>query len=779
MLGKHNFKPINVVSNHFKINFAPSTTFDEYSMSFFHKKDKKQVNQSTAVLQQSVPSDSSRLISEIVAANKALLGKELGDFFFHGLSFFAVSSKKAKKEFLFECHPHHLLKLDRKHKELTPADLEKTDDKILRNNLTRFLNSFIKSTLKKLNYGTWGRQLRYYHMSNYSYLENHNLFVYQGYLSSIGVYESGLRMMIDYSTRIIRDNDMWTEFKDSENFSLPEEHQKEFFVGKTVVANYGNYRMYKIHDVAFKKNLLSPFPNKEFKNYAEYFKKRYPTIKDFYYKKQFLLVHKRRLPDRNEQGEVQYEKVYLVPELLSPTGLTDEMRGDFKLMKEVATNTSIRPSKRFGHYEDLINKINKETKKHSISLTVESKTNTLKAYKLNPPCIMNKKGSNTIKGDQIRVKDIVKSKAIANWVFIVCGYDKKAATIVIDGLAKAASTSKIPLKSPVIISITKNTFKEEMAKKLKQHKCEKPSIVFMLIRRSDSKTLYKRFKRFFTRRGIPTQFMVKFNPRRDNPFSMYMSIVNQMVVKLGGNLWDVKMDLPDTLVGGADVFHGPKGNSVASLVVQGGRRFDEFYSTPKIQKKGVELVKNMATLVLDAVDHFYKKHKKLAKNFVFFRDGVGEGQLNQVMKFEVERIVEGLQERYEKKAPNLLFVVVTKRIDDRFGVLKKESIENPEGGLLVMDDVVKKDKANFYLVAQKVTQGTATPTHYEVVFNNTDIKMEKLIEMAYGFTFGYSNWGGAVKVPAPVQYAHKQAALHGVMQDDMVNEKLKGMRHYM
>lgn len=38
--------------------------------------------------------------------------------------------------------------------------------------------------------------------------------------------------------------------------------------------------------------------------------------------------------------------VYLVPELCSPTGLTDDMRSNFKLMKEVTNLTCISPLKR-------------------------------------------------------------------------------------------------------------------------------------------------------------------------------------------------------------------------------------------------------------------------------------------------------------------------------------------------------------------------------------------------------------------------------------------------
>jgi aubergine-like protein len=61
-------------------------------------------------------------------------------------------------------------------------------------------------------------------------------------------------------------------------------------------------------------------------SYAEYYKTRYnENISDL---NQPLLIHK----DRKTGNEVA-----LIPELCQLTGLTDAMRADFKLMKDLAT----------------------------------------------------------------------------------------------------------------------------------------------------------------------------------------------------------------------------------------------------------------------------------------------------------------------------------------------------------------------------------------------------------------------------------------------------------
>lgn len=58
---------------------------------------------------------------------------------------------------------------------------------------------------------------------------------------------------------------------------------------------------------------------------------------------------------------------------------------------------------------------------------------------------------------------------------------------------------------------------------------------------------------------------------------------------------------------------------------------------------------------------------------------------------------------------------------------------------------------DFYLVPQHVTQGTVTPTHYVVVYDNTDLKSDIIQQLSYKMCHLYYNWTGTVRVPAPCQ----------------------------
>ena len=82
--------------------------------------------------------------------------------------------------------------------------------------------------------------------------------------------------------------------------------------------------------------------------------------------------------------------------------------------------------------------------------------------------------------------------------------------------------------------------------------------------------------------------------------------------------------------------------------------------------------------------------------------------------------------------------------------------ENPDSGLLICDKLISSDKFEFYIQPQKVTQGTATPTCFQVEYGNMNCP-ESLPKLTFDLCFLYSNWRGAVRVPAPLKYAEKLA----------------------
>ena len=86
---------------------------------------------------------------------------------------------------------------------------------------------------------------------------------------------------------------------------------------------------------------------------------------------------------------------------------------------------------------------------------------------------------------------------------------------------------------------------------------------------------------------------------------------------------------------------------------------------------------------------------------------------------------------------------------------------------------------NFYLLSHAAGRGTATPTHYNVVYDNSGLPSNLLENLTYRLCFNYYNWNGAIKVPAPCQNAHKLAYLVGKYTQVDFSEKIAKNYFYL
>ena len=94
-----------------------------------------------------------------------------------------------------------------------------------------------------------------------------------------------------------------------------------------------NNKSYKVDDIDFQASPKSTFTNEkgEELSYMDYYKRQYGLeIRD---PNQPLLIHR---PKKKALNEEDVEKlICLIPELCLLTGMTDAMRADFRIMKEV------------------------------------------------------------------------------------------------------------------------------------------------------------------------------------------------------------------------------------------------------------------------------------------------------------------------------------------------------------------------------------------------------------------------------------------------------------
>ena len=83
---------------------------------------------------------------------------------------------------------------------------------------------------------------------------------------------------------------------------------------------------------------------------------------------------------------------------------------------------------------------------------------------------------------------------------------------------------------------------------------------------------------------------------------------------------------------------------------------------------------------------------------------------------------------------------------------------NPKSGMCVDSEITQKDKYEFYIQPQYVNQGTATPCHYQVLYEdrdlvneNNNLKLEELQIISFYLSFYYWTWSGAVRVPGTLK----------------------------
>lgn len=150
--------------------------------------------------------------------------------------------------------------------------------------------------------------------------------------------------------------------------------------------------------------------------------------------------------------------------------------------------------------------------------------------------------------------------------------------------------------------------------------------------------------------------------------------------------------------------------------------FSKYWSTANVHDSGVEISQHFSISILEAVREFKKVNGIEPIRIIIFRDGVANSQVDAVISQEIPaiknifaKVTEGLTPGY---IPKILCVNVNKRIDQKFYVGDNlNRVENAISGTLVESDVTNGTQ-DFFLISQRTTQGTATPTHYSIIYND-------------------------------------------------------------
>ncbi|KYN01664.1 Protein piwi [Cyphomyrmex costatus] len=627
----------------------------------------------------------------------------------------------------------------------------------------QFFNIIMRKCYEHLKLKLIGRN--YFDPNSKIILPEHKLELWPGYVSSIRQHERDILMCVEITNKVMRLETLGDILNSlyHQDRSRFRENFCNAVIGTVVLTDYNN-NTYRIEDVDFSATPSSTFPlkNGESITYVDYYKKKYDIrISNPGHP---MLVTRSKTRDR-QAGEA--ERVYLVPELCRTTGLTDAMRENYKLMSSLAVETRLHPGKRI---EKLL-KFNKRLcKEPAIAQELSEWNLQLDDKLLQIPArqLLNEKiffggdvFTNIEHGDWTQAminKKCVISPRLMEWVFVISERDRGCAEGFMTTLLKVSAGIQFQVEKPKYEYIRDDrpgTYNEKLEQILSKRV---PQLIFCAVsnNRSDRYSAIK--KKCCVDRPVPSQVCLTRTMTHKNIKSISTKIAIQMSCKLGGAPWYVDIPLEGLMIVGFDVCHDTtsKKKDFGATVATLNRRMTQYFSAVNVHETGEELSNDLCDNICKSVQAYYALNKTLPERIVIYRDGVGEGQVPQVMDREVEQVRKRLSGLYGGPDKyRMAFIIVTKRLNTRFF----ENNNNPEPGTIVDDVITSPIKYDFFIVSQKVRQGTVTPTAYSVIYDNLGMNPDKIQRLTYKLTHMYYNCSNTVRVPAPCHYAHKLAFL--------------------
>ena len=618
--------------------------------------------------------------------------------------------------------------------------------------------------------------------------------IWHGYSTAVCITEMGLFLRINDKNKMITGKTAYQkmlELSQKYNGNMINESYlrdiRSFFKGKTVVAQYGNFRAYRIGDVLIDKNIINTtfnIPNSE--GITETV-----TLKDYYLKQYNIAIRNDQQPLFIDDDSIRLEdskKRYLVPELVYLTGI-DELeerdRADIIAKSKFQPSVKVKKIEKGMSYLTQKNKkvINKKNKKIELpspdevrqewGITFGDSFIQVKARCLNLPDLQFDEGRTEklqINRGRFRQKrDIAGINFDSNnCCLITFNHLVGLAKIDCDNLCKACNAFGIVFKLPQLFKINNHSNNADLINELRSLKIDKNKIIVIVVLDRNTKNLYPVIKDYlYTEKGITSQFMLHDeNPnkggKKKQNMSYYSAVLNQMVVKSHGELFRIRFcekinSNPSMIIGidSSKISEGTKYVISASY----NKKFNKFY-TDIGNSHNTQDDKTLINLLKNCLDYFCKANNAIKPgNIIIYRQGGNEKQTEKIMKNELPKITSFFngkdEEAYEKNySPKLTVFTVNKKTDLKFFESNKGNYKNIPMGTVIDNDVISPDLFEFYLQCPDVDRGCASPVHFLCIYNNNEnMTINDYEDISYKQSYYYWNWPGPIRVPAALKYA--------------------------
>jgi aubergine len=193
-------------------------------------------------------------------------------------------------------------------------------------------------------------------------------------------------------------------------------------------------------------------------------------------------------------------------------------------------------------------------------------------------------------------------------------------------------------------------------------------------------------KECLVNQGIPCQIVVKRSMNHKNVGSIATKIAIQINVKLGGIPWMIKLPIKGLMTVAFDVSIHPRDRkrSVGAMVATMDlKQSGAFYSITSEYRDGNEMNQSLGKHMEKALEIYKEECGSLPEKILFYRDGVGEGQVQYVLSQEVYPLISRLSKIYGNEEPKIAYIIVNKRINTRVFSKFGDRYANPKPGTVI------------------------------------------------------------------------------------------------
>ncbi|CAH8464418.1 unnamed protein product [Schistosoma guineensis] len=470
----------------------------------------------------------------------------------------------------------------------------------------------------------------------------------------------------------------------------------------------------------------------------------------------------------------QKREVYMPMELLNILPFQAPNASKADVASEVIRCAAVRPQERFRELMDFTNSISKAHRLFQLfQVKIANKPVDVKSRVLQPPkAVFNRPDKIQLKAGSWNTPDFhepaKRGVAIPWGILCVPNNPRSRGDVekVTDELPKAANRFGVSFSNKPFISQCSLNQLEKKFEEFHRQGCN-----FILLILYDD-LAYGTIKRLSDlRMGIRTQCVRGSTLRKPNVFP-------NLLLKLNGKLGGVNWIVPDLIensqdlimVFGADVTHPAPTQShqvlksVAAVVgsvspelMRYGAVVRQQATTERGNKTTREIIDNLHLSVGELLTLYLRNTKGgFPKRIIFYRDGVSEGQFENVLVEELSAIQKACTDIRPGEEPAITFIVVQKRHHIRFKPHDPRA-RNVEPGTVVDTDITHRREFDFYICSHEGIQGTSKPSHYHVLYDDSNFTSDALQMFTYHLCYAYMRCSRSVSYPAPVYYSHLAA----------------------